>query len=254
MLKKPSLDAADVKSHRPISNLSVLSKLLERLVARQLVDYLKSAELFPLYQSAYRLNHSTETAVLHVLSEILTAADRGDFSAIVLLDLSAAFDTVDHEVLLKRLDLSYGVTGCALKWFRSYLCGRTQYVRHGLTKSSIVRLLCGVPQGSVLGPILFVLYTADLVRLIEEHGLQAHLYADDIQVIGTCPSRDVSTLQSRLSTCLDAIKSVTAKHWQDGATLVRHCTSSGSATMRTAPCRTTPGEPYVISARPGYIH
>ena len=117
------------------------------------------------------------------------------------------------------MDLSYGVTGCALKWFRSYLCGRTQYVRHGLTKSSIVRLLCGVPQGSVLGPILFVLYTADLVRLIEEHGLKAHLYADDTQVIGTCPSRDVSTLQSRLSTCLDdvassmdAIKSVTAKY------------------------------------------
>jgi Reverse transcriptase (RNA-dependent DNA polymerase) len=79
LLDKPSLDAADVKSYRPISNLSVLSKLLERLVARQLVDYLKSAELFPLYQSAYRLNHSTETAVLHVLSEILTAADRGEF-------------------------------------------------------------------------------------------------------------------------------------------------------------------------------
>ena len=99
----------------------------------------------------------------------------------------------------------HGVTGCALKWFRSYLCGRTQYVHRGLTKSSIVRLLCGVPQGSVLGPILFVLFTADLVRLIEEHGLKAHPYADDTQVIGTCPSRDVSTLQSRLSTCLDDV-------------------------------------------------
>jgi len=89
--------------------------------SKQLIDCLKSAKLFPLYQSAYQMNHSTETAVLHVLSEILTAADRGDFSALVLLDLSAAFDTVDHEVLLKRLDISYGVTGCALKWFESYL-------------------------------------------------------------------------------------------------------------------------------------
>ena len=94
-LKKPSLDATDVKSYRPISNLSVLSKLLERLVAQQLIDYLKSSKLFLLYQSAYRLNHSTETAVLHVLAEILTAADRGDLSALVLLDLSAAFNTVD---------------------------------------------------------------------------------------------------------------------------------------------------------------
>jgi len=78
-------------------NVSVLFKLLERLVAKQLIDYLKSAKLFPLYQSAYRMNHSTETAVLHVVSEILTAANRGDFLALVLLDLSAAFDTADHE-------------------------------------------------------------------------------------------------------------------------------------------------------------
>jgi len=125
------------------------------------------------------VNHSTETAVLHVLSKILTAADRGDFSALILLNLSAAFDTVDHEVQLKRLDISYGVTRCALKCFQLYRCGQTQHVRLGLTKSTIVRLLCGVPQGSVLGPILFVLYTADLVRLIEQHGLHGHLFADD---------------------------------------------------------------------------
>jgi len=97
LLKKPSLDAVDVKSYRPISNVSVLPKLLERLVAKLFIKYLKSAKLFPLYQSAYRMNHSTETTVLHVLSEILTAADRGDFSALIL-DLSAAFDTVDHEI------------------------------------------------------------------------------------------------------------------------------------------------------------
>ena len=103
LLKKPSLDVTDVKSYRPISNLSVLSKLLERLVAQQLIGYLKSSKLFPPYQSAYRLNHSTETAVLHVLAEILTAADRGDLSALVLRDLSAAFDTVDHDVMFKRL-------------------------------------------------------------------------------------------------------------------------------------------------------
>jgi len=183
----------------------VLSKLLERSVAKHLINYLKSAKLLPLYQSAYRMNHSTETAVLHVLSKILTAADRGDCSALVLLALLAAFDTVDHEVLLKRLDISHGVTGCALKWFQSYLCGRTQHVRLGLTKSSIVRLLCGVPQGSVIGPILLVLYTADLVRLIEQHGLHGHLFADDTHVIGFCRTRDVSVLQSSISISLDDV-------------------------------------------------
>jgi len=201
LLKKPNLDAADVKSHRPILYLSVLSKLLKRLVAKQLIDYLKSAKLFPLYQSAYRMNHLRETAVLHALSEILTAVAWGDFSALVLLDILAAFDTV----LLKRLDISYSVTGRALKWIQLYLCGRTQQVRLGLTKSSIVHLLCGVPQGSVLGPILFVLYTADLVRLIEQHGLHGHLYADDTQVIGSCQPRDVNALQSRISICLDDV-------------------------------------------------
>jgi len=191
----------------------VLSKLLERLVAMQLVDYQKSAKLFPLYQSAYRMNHVTKTAVLHVLSEILTAADRGDVSALVLLDQLAVFDTVDHEVLLKRLDNSYGVTGCALKWFQSYMCGRTQHVGLGMTKSSIVCLLCGVPQGSVLGPILFVLYTADLVRLIEQHGLHGHLFADDTQVIGSCQPRDVNALQSRISICLDDVAAWMQSNW-----------------------------------------
>jgi len=121
------------------------------------------------------------------------------------LDVLAAFDTVDHAVLLRCLDISYGVTGCALKWFQSYLYSQTQHVRLGLTKSSIVRLLCGVPQGSVLGPILFVLYTADMVRLIEQHGLYGHLFADDTQVIVSCQPRDVNALQSHMLICLDDV-------------------------------------------------
>jgi Reverse transcriptase (RNA-dependent DNA polymerase) len=115
LLEKPGLYATDVRSYQPISNLSVVSKLLERLVAQQLTDYLKTKDLLPLYQSACQPFQSTETAVLHVLSEILTAVDREDVSTLILLNLSAAFDTVDHDILLRRLQYSYGVTGSAVR-------------------------------------------------------------------------------------------------------------------------------------------
>ena len=151
LLKKPDLDPAENKSYRPISNLSVLSKTLERLVARQLLDYLYAADL----QSAYRANHSTETAVLKVLSDILRAVDGGDLAALALLDLSAAFDTVDHETLLHRLKQSYGLGGRVHDWFQSYLSGRFQSVHCGGTSSTRTELVCGVPQGSVLGRFCF---------------------------------------------------------------------------------------------------
>jgi len=114
LLKKPDLDSADVKSYRPISNLSVLSKLLERLVARQLLDYLNAHHLLPDCQSSYRSYHSTETAILKVMSDILLALDSGDLAMSTLLDLSAAFDTVDHYILLKHLNISYGITHSVL--------------------------------------------------------------------------------------------------------------------------------------------
>ena len=103
VIKKPGLDTADACSYRPISNLSVISKLLERVVAKQLTDYLQSADLLPRLQSGFRPGHSTGTATLRVLSDILTAVDGGDIAALVLLDLSAAFDTVDHTILCRRL-------------------------------------------------------------------------------------------------------------------------------------------------------
>jgi len=101
LLKKADLDAADVKSYRPITNLSVLSKLFERLVAQQLTDYLTENGLLPELQSAYRAHHSTETAMLKVIADILLALDSGNLAMLSLLDLSAAFDTVDHDTLLR---------------------------------------------------------------------------------------------------------------------------------------------------------
>jgi len=117
-LKKVLLDSLDLRSYRPISNLSVLSKLLERLVARQLLAHLNLKGLLPRFQSAYRAHHSTETSVLKVLTDILLAVDAGDLSALVLPDLSATFDTVDHGTLLHRLD-SYQIVGPVKQWFQS---------------------------------------------------------------------------------------------------------------------------------------
>ena len=107
-----------------------MSKLLERLVARQLIDYLTAFKLLPELQSAYRAHHSTETAVLKVLGDILRAVDTGDLAVLTLLDLSAAFDTVDHATLLRRLCLSYELGGAVIDWFTSYFDGRTQHVRN----------------------------------------------------------------------------------------------------------------------------
>ena len=202
LLKKPDADPTDAKFYRPISNLSVLSKLLERLVAKQLLDFLTTGGLLPDLQSAYRAYHSTETAVLKVLSDILLAVDSGDLAVLTLLDLSAAFDTVDPEILLRRLRVSYGLDGSVLGWFTSYLHDRTQFVRCGSHTSTPTPVSYGVPQGSVLGPILFLLYTADLIRLVESHGLSPHLYADDTQIYGFCRPGETAQLGERVSTCI----------------------------------------------------
>jgi hypothetical protein len=151
LLKKADLDPADVKSYRPISNLSIISKLLERLVCSQLVKYLKDNNLLPDLQSAYRAMHSTETAVLKVAADILLALDSGNLAMLTLLDLSAAFDSVDHDTLLNRLQTSYGLGGQVINWFTSYIRGRVHHVRASSTSSTPTVVQYGVPQGSVLG-------------------------------------------------------------------------------------------------------
>ena len=120
LLKKPSLDPNSLKNYRPISNLSFLSKATEKIVLSQLSAYLNANNLFPTSQPAYRPGHSTKTALLNVMNDILHALDNGDVTVVTLLDLSAAFDTIDH-ILCQRLEHRYGISGTPLSWFRSYL-------------------------------------------------------------------------------------------------------------------------------------
>ncbi len=181
LLKKLGLEII-FPSYRPVSNLQFLSKLTERAVASQFVDYATVNRLKEVLQSAYSQYHSTETALTRVHNDIMLAMDNQKVTLLLLLDLSAAFDTVDHDILLSRLEQRFGVRGTALKWFRSYLTGRTQSVSIQGTRSTERELQYGVPQGSVLGPLLFCAYTAPLGDLLREQGVDYHFYADDSQV------------------------------------------------------------------------
>ena len=170
LLKKANLEIT-LKNFRPVSNLEFVGKLLERAVVSQLVDYLDTNMLFEEMQSAYRKNCSTETALLRVYNDFLMSIDDQQCVLLVLLDLSAVFDTVDHNILLSRLATRFGITGNALKWVESYLSERSQYVTVNGVKSTTKELLWGVPQGSVLGPILFILYTSPLGDIVRIHNL-----------------------------------------------------------------------------------
>ena len=205
LIKKPSLPKDDLSSYRPISNLSFLSKLLERVILNRLMAHLQSFPSLSPLQSAYRKFHSVETALLRIHNDLLSSIDRKHISALVLLDLSAAFDTVDHDILLSRLNQYFGLTDSALSLLKSYLQGRTQAVVVGSSASASSLLSTGVPQGSVLGPLLFTLYTTPLTQLLHDSNVSFHLYADDTQLYISFSSTDSLTHLTRMSQVLDSI-------------------------------------------------
>ena len=156
-------------------------------------------------QSAYRKSHSTETALLRIADDIFTGFDDHKSTILVALDQSAAFDCIDHDTLIRRLEYSFGLSGKIATWLRSYLESRATFVRWKQVSSDVAALDCGVPQGSSLGPLLFTLYIAPLSRVIQSFGLDHHQYADDTQIYIATRKTELSTRISQLESCLTSI-------------------------------------------------
>ena len=205
-LKKPTLDVEDANSYRPISNLSFASKFVERVVATRFSSHAERHRLFPSNQSAYRRHHNTETAVVSVLNDIIRAVDNSEVTALVLLDLSAAFDTVDHSTLLDVLHRRFAVEGIPLLWFQSYLTNRTQSFSVAGVQSKSFGMDCSVPQGSVLGPLEFISYTEDVVEVISRNLVRHHLFADDKQLYRSGKIAEIDNIRHHLCRCITEVR------------------------------------------------
>ena len=186
LLKKPGLELLD-RNYRPVSNLGYISKLVKHVMAAQLVNHIERHGMMDAHQSAYCSSHSMETALLKVKTDVILALENQEVACLILLDLSVAFDTIDHNILLSRLKSRFAVTGVVLKWLGSYLKDRTQVVKidvplSGGSRSEFVSLRSGILQASLLGPILFTIYTVPIGNICRRHQVEFHLYADDTQI------------------------------------------------------------------------
>ncbi|XP_070410856.1 RNA-directed DNA polymerase from mobile element jockey isoform X1 [Nothobranchius furzeri] len=203
ILKKPGLDPTDYSNLRPISKLPFLSKVLEKIVYEQMLTHLNDNQVMDIFQSGFRKQHSTETAHVRVFNDIFLALDSGFHVVLLLLDLSAAFDTIDHNILITRLQTWAGISGSALDWFRSYFYNRSARVMLDGCSSESQPLRWGVPQGSILGPLLFNLYILPLGAIFRRHAVSYHLYADDCQIYFSFkPTQSMQVL----SDCIDNVK------------------------------------------------
>ena len=172
-----------------------MNKLLERIVRARVSNYLTENSLFHSLQSAYRRHHSTKISISKIYSNILKEADNGELSLLVLLDLLSAFDLVDHDILLRRLEKSFGFGDVVLKWFTNYLTNRTFIIKCCKIETCMMHSSVGVPQVSVLGPLLFILSTDDLGKLVMRHNFSFHQLADDAQIYGHCRYENSLDLQ-----------------------------------------------------------
>ena len=184
----------------------LLIECLEKLVLSQVSSYLNSHNLYNTCQSAYRPGHSTETALLKVVNDLFLSLNKGNISVQALLDFSSAFDTIDHPILVHRLHTDFGFTDAVLQWFSSYLTDRTHYVSPSNHCSAFTHVHSGVPQGSVLDPILFTMYIKPLSAIIDSHSIIHHSFADDLQLQMSAPPDKISELLHSMQSCISDVK------------------------------------------------
>ncbi len=207
LLKKPNTDPTQLKNYRPISKLPFLSKVLEKVILNQLLPYLHQYNILEKFQSGFKTNHSTESALFKIHNDLLLSIDSGNCAILILLDLSAAFDTVDHNILTDRLQHTTGIHNIALNWFKSYLNNRSFSVNIGThSPPSPATLSCGVPQGSILGPIFFSIYMLPLGQIIQKYDISFHCYTDDTQLYLPLNPNDQSKI-TNIFNCINEIKS-----------------------------------------------
>ena len=191
-------DDADVFSnYRPVSVLPCLSKILERLVFNRCIDYIDKNNVLNEKQFGFRSNHSTYMAVIELVDKIVNAVEKNETTVGIFLDLSKAFDTINHDILLYKLE-HYGFRGVALEWFKNYLANRKQFVRYQMHDSDHKTIQCGVPQGSILGPLLFILYINDIVNATSL--MEIILFADDTTLLFSHPdiASQIDTVNNEL--------------------------------------------------------
>ena len=193
-------ERADANNYRPISVLSTIARLFERLMYDQFYSYLTEYDLIDTRQSGFRSLHSTLTALLDMSNQWCFNIDRGMVKGVIFLDLKKAFDTIDHEILLMKL-ACYGVDDQSLLWFRSYLNDRQQVCHVNGVYSNKDFITCGVPQGSILGPVLFLLYINDLPKCLD-HSI-ARLFADDTNM--TFAGCNIKSIQEQMTSDLNNI-------------------------------------------------